>query len=77
MAAVQELCTAYLVIIIFLIKFIIISWPDFTGCRYGADPVWDIVWANTPAGQTDTQRCPASLSECVYRYVGASESTSC
>lgn len=30
----------------------------FSGCSFGADDTWGILWANTPVGVTDRQPCP-------------------
>lgn len=34
---------------------------DDITCSNEADPVWGIVWAQTAAGDTDTQRCPGGI----------------
>lgn len=35
--------------------------PEFDGCPYGPDSVWNITWANTERGENDTQRCPGGV----------------
>ena len=32
-------------------------------CPAGPDPVWNIQWTNTPAGERDMQKCPRSEVE--------------
>ena len=35
---------------------------DDITCVSEADPVWGIVWSQTAAGSTDTQRCPGGVT---------------
>lgn len=32
-------------------------------CPAGPDPMWDILWTNTPAGERDVQKCSRSQDE--------------
>ena len=32
-----------------------------TGCPYGPDDVWNIVWPNTPGGSMSSQPCPGGV----------------
>ena len=33
----------------------------FTGCPYGPDEVWGIIWPNTAGETTNTQPCPGGV----------------
>ena len=34
---------------------------EFHGCQYGPDPVWHVIWPNTPSGTTSIQPCPGGV----------------
>lgn len=46
---------------------------DFAGCRLENDRQWDIIWANTPYGEMDVQRCPIGIG----KYMQCSTYTFC
>ena len=33
----------------------------YTGCPYGPDDVWNIIWPNTPGGSISSQPCPGGV----------------
>ena len=33
----------------------------FSGCPYGTDDVWDILWPNAPGGSINMQPCPGGV----------------
>ena len=33
----------------------------FTGCPYGPDEIWGIIWPNTAVGIVNTQPCPGGV----------------
>ncbi len=35
--------------------------PDFDGCPFEEDAVWNIEWPNTPRNMFSTQNCPGEL----------------
>ena len=38
-----------------------LSYYGLTGCPYGPDKVWGIVWPNIAGGRTNTQPCPGGV----------------
>ena len=40
-----------------------------TGCPYGPDDVWNIIWPNTPGGSISSQPCPGGVDAIGLLYI--------
>ena len=41
----------------------------FSGCPYGPDDVWAIIWPNTPGGSISSQPCPGGVDAVGMLYI--------
>ena len=47
----------------------IIFFLAMSRCPAGTDPIWDVLWMNTPAGERDMQSCSRSEEIGMFMFV--------